>query len=219
LCYHVRMVKNLSHEKHQREALLAALRASVAAQGALEEVIAQQVMACRDYGVGWNEIAEITNVSKPTAMSRWQKEEAEMHTMTGTTWTLMPGESIRRSDLHRIFGGSAQGGIAPCKNNDEILLFAEGGEEHGYVDGPRQNGTYDYTGEGQFGDQVMLRGNKAIRDHALHGKHLRLFQGARGEVTYLGEFEYVTHRIERAHASRGGGERNVFVFELRRVDG
>jgi 5-methylcytosine-specific restriction protein A len=70
----------------------------------------------------------------------------------------------------------------------------------------------------QFGDQVMMRGNKAIRDHALHGKHLRLFQGVGGEVTYLGEFEYVTHRIKKAPASRGGGERDVFVFELRRVD-
>jgi hypothetical protein len=54
----------------------------------------------------------------------------------------------------------------------------------------------------QFGDQVMLRGNRAIRDHAVNGKHLRLFQGARGEVTYLGEFEYVTHHIEKAPASR-----------------
>jgi hypothetical protein len=105
------------------------------------------------------------------------------------------------------------------RRSDEILLFAEGGEQHGYQDRPTSDGMYDYTGEGQFGDQVMMRGNKAIRDHALHGKHLRLFQGVGGEVTYLGEFEHATHRIAKARASRGGGERNVFVFELRRVDG
>lgn len=80
-----------------------------------------------------------------------------------------------------------------------------------------QDGIYEYTGEGQVGDQVMTRGNRAIRDHAENGKRLRLFQGARGEVRYLGEYEYLTHRTERVPASRGHGDRDVFVFQLRPV--
>jgi hypothetical protein len=214
------MEKEFSHAEHHGQAALARLREFVAARNALEYVIAQEVRACRQGGVGWQEIAEITHVSKPTAMSRWKDEEKEEHEMTAATptWTLKPGETIRRIDLHRVFGGSPQPGIAPCRKSDEILLFAEGGQQHGYEDGARADGMYDYTGEGQFGDQVMMRGNKAIRDHALRGRHLRLFQGVGGEVTYLGEFEYVTHRLKKIDTSRGGGERNVFVFELRRVD-
>jgi hypothetical protein len=214
------MERNSSLADGDRAAAVAALRASVTARDALEDVIAQQVSACRRHGVGWQEIADITHVSKPTATSRWTEKSKEDHmqSATATAWTLKPGESIRRIDLHRVFGGNPQGGIASCKNFDEILLFGEDGEQHGYVDGPRSDGMYDYTGEGQFGDQTMTRGNRAIRDHANRGKRLRLFQGARGEVTYLGEFEYVTHRIERAPATRGGGDRNVFVFELRPLD-
>lgn len=208
---------HLSLKNGDQEAAVSALTASIAVHDAVDELISQHVRTCRRHGVSWQEIAAITHVSKPTAMARW-KEQEPMSTLTATEWTLEPGESIRRTDLHRIFGGSSQGGIAPCKNNDEILLFAEAGEEHGYVDGPGPDGTYDYTGEGQFGDQTMTRGNRAIRDHAEHAKRLRLFQGARGEVTYLGEYEYVTHRVENARASHGAGPRKVFVFQLRPVN-
>src|SRR5438105_3934575 len=120
------MDKNLSLARHDtaREAALAALRASVAAHDALEGVIAQQVCVCRRYDVGWQEVADLTHVSKPTAISRWKEEEEEedeMETPTPTTWTLKPGDTIRRINLHRVFGGSGQPGIAPSRKSDEIL--------------------------------------------------------------------------------------------------
>jgi hypothetical protein len=211
------MDNDFSLTNGDQEAAVSALTASIAVRDSIEGLISQQVRTCRRHGVGWQEIAAITHVSKPTAIARW-KEQEPMQTLTATEWTLEPGDSIRRVDLHRAFGGSSRGGIAPCKNSDEILLFAEAGEEHGYVDGPGPGGTYDYTGEGQVGDQSMTRGNRAILVHADRGKRLRLFQGARGEVTYLGEYEYVTHHLENARGSHGHGQRKVFVFELRPVN-
>ena len=40
---------------------------------------------------------------------------------------------------------------------------------------PSSKQVYFYTGEGKIGDQVMLRGNKAIADHEFDGTALRLF--------------------------------------------
>src|SRR3954452_12565284 len=151
------MDNNFSLRNGDQEAAVAALTASIAMRDSLEDLIFQQVRTCRRHGVSWQEIAAMTHVSKPTAMARWQEQPRQ--TLSATEWTLQPGDSIRRMDVHSTFGGSAQGGIAPCKNNDEILLFAEAGQQHGYIDGPRPDGTYDYTGEGQIGDQTMTRGN------------------------------------------------------------
>jgi hypothetical protein len=136
---------------------------------------------------------------------------------TEPIWALEDGDQTRRTDLHAVFGGSRQGGISSCKNTDEILLFAEAGEEHGYIDGRQPDGTYLYTGEGQNRDQTMTRGNRAIRDHAINGKNLRLFRGARGEVTYLGKYEYVTHTRRKSPRRPGYGEHEVIVFTLRPV--
>lgn len=199
-----------------RASALRALRASVEARDGLAVVIAEQVRACRRTGIGWQEIADLTGVSKPTAITRWKKHE-EMNTLNASEWTLVPGDTIRRKELHDLFGGSTQAGIASSSRSENVFLVAEAGEEHGYVDGPRADGTYDYTGEGQHGDQVMARGNKAILDHLENGKALRLFQGARGEVTYLGEYEFDSVRRETIRATHGPGERQVFVFKLRPV--
>jgi hypothetical protein len=210
------MEKNSSRADGPQAEAVAALRASIEARAALDLVIATQVNACRRAGIGWQEIADIAGVSKPTAITRWKEEDA-MSTLTVNDWPLEPGDTIRRKELHELFGGSSQGGIATSKSSDNVFLFAEAGEEHGYVDGPCSDGTYDYTGEGQYGDQMMVRGNRAIRDHVDNSKILRLFQGARGEVTYLGEYEYDSHTTRKIRASHGPGQREVFVFKLRPV--
>lgn len=88
----------------------------------------------------------------------------------------------------------------------------------GYTDGWNADGTYIYTGEGQRGDQTMRRGNLAILDHGTQGKRLRLFEGTSGGlITYLGEFEYDTHRVETIPGSGTSGPRQGFIFTLRKV--
>ena len=83
--------------------------------------------------------------------------------MRGIVLSLTPGDKIRRTELHAEYGGRRQGGISPSKVSDNVFLITAPsiGERHGYVyDGPREDGYYHYTGEGQYGDQLMVQGNE-----------------------------------------------------------
>jgi hypothetical protein len=135
-------------------------------------------------------------------------------------WTLRPGEQIRRKYLHDTFGGGRQGGIEPSRSTPNVFLFADSvsGEQHGYIDGWQDDGCFHYTGEGQRGDQQMKSGNAAILRHVEHRRALRLFEGAGGEVTYIGEFSVDTAQpfyTTDAPETGGGPVRKVIVFRLR----
>ncbi|MER5896961.1 hypothetical protein [Streptomyces sp. NPDC001876] len=134
-------------------------------------------------------------------------------------WDLSPGDEIRRVELHARFGGSSQNGIVSCEPTDNILIFtaASSGHQHGYYDTWNEDGTFHYTGEGQTGDQRMARGNKAILEHRETGKRLRLFNGARGTVRYLGEWTLDAeepYTKAEAPPSGGGDLRSVILFHL-----
>ena len=126
---------------------------------------------------------------------------------------------LYRRDLHAELGGQTQSGISPSAKEPVVLLFADpvSGPEHGYVDGEQADGFYHYTGEGQRGDQVMMRGNKAIRDHTLTGRELHLFQatGKGKPITYIGEFRYEDDYDADAPETRGGPIRRVIIFRLK----
>ena len=79
----------------------------------------------------------------------------------------------RRDELHRLYGGQQQGGISTPTDQPFIMLFTgESGEQYGYRDGWGESGVFVYTGEGQTGDMVFLRGNRAIREHVQDDKVL-----------------------------------------------
>ncbi|GAA1393333.1 hypothetical protein [Luteococcus peritonei] len=134
------------------------------------------------------------------------------------TWDLQVGESIRRVELHERFGGSGQNGITASSTTPNVFLFsaASSGHQHGYFD--QWEGEYFYyTGDGQKGDQQFVRGNRSILQHVEDGKALRLFNGARGTVTYAGEFELADEQpwiYRQAPESGGGPLRRVIVFRL-----
>jgi hypothetical protein len=136
------------------------------------------------------------------------------------TWDLQPGESVQRAAMQRKFGGSPQGGIGPSRRSPNVFIFSDpvAGEQHGYYDGWQADGCFHYTGEGQRGDQAMKVGNAAILNHRADGRALRVFQGARGTVTYLDEFEVDDaepfYRTD-AHETDDGPLREVIVFRLR----
>jgi hypothetical protein len=135
-------------------------------------------------------------------------------------WELKPGEKVKRVTLHKKFGGRTQGGIGPSRLTHNVFVFTdpEVGEQHGYYDGWLGDGCFHYTGEGQRGDQQMKSGNAAILNHKRDGRALRVFDGARGVVTYLDEFEIDdVEPFYRADASETheGPERQVIVFRLR----
>src|SRR6202041_1120564 len=73
---------------------------------------------------------------------------------------------------------------------------------------------FHFTGEGQVGDQTMTNGNRAIRDHAAQGRHLRLFEGSRGVVKYAGEMYYSGWYEDDAPETGDGPLREVIVFKL-----
>ncbi|HSS34544.1 MAG TPA: hypothetical protein VLL27_14820 [Solirubrobacterales bacterium] len=133
-----------------------------------------------------------------------------------------PGDVTKRVELHEQFGGRRQGGISPSKQSSNVFLFTDQarGALHGYIyDGQGEDGYYHYTGEGQYGDQRMVQGNRSIRDHAKEERDLHLFDVNGGLATYLGRFEYVDHYSADAPETGEGRERKVIVFRLRRLTG
>ncbi len=136
-------------------------------------------------------------------------------------WQLARGDKIVRKKLHDLYGGPRQGGISPSAKSPNVMLFSDHqiGELHGYRD--RWDGDlFLYVGEGQVGDQQMVRRNKAILDHLGQGRALRLFSGCRGVVQYVGEFRIDMDApwfTNRAPSTDNGPERNVIVFRLLEV--
>ncbi len=133
---------------------------------------------------------------------------------------LLPGGKIKRSALHRRYGGRQQGGISPSAKTPNVFLFTDParGVRLGYIfDGLADDGLYDYTGEGQAGDQLMVQGNRAIRDHQAEGRELHLFDAAGKRLTYIGQFEYVSDYRGDAPQKGSPEERSVIVFRLRGI--
>ncbi|WFB10565.1 restriction endonuclease [Streptomyces sp. LX-29] len=138
-------------------------------------------------------------------------------------WTLKPGDKIERKELHSAFGGRTQGGIGPSAKTPNVFVFTDpvAGEKHGYYDDWMPDGCFHYSGEGQYGDQRMISGNASILNHQAEGRALRVFQGARGTVTYRGEFviDQANPWYEAdAPETNDGPLRKVIVFRLKPVD-
>ncbi|QPP08336.1 restriction endonuclease [Streptomyces bathyalis] len=148
--------------------------------------------------------------------------------MTETTdpapeWTLKPGDAIERKQLHSKFGGRTQGGIGPSAKTPNVFVFTDpvAGEKHGYYDDWMPDGRFHYSGEGQYGDQRMLSGNASILNHEAEGRALRVFRGARGTITYRGEFvvDQKNPWYEAdAPETNDGPLRKVIVFRLKPID-
>ncbi len=122
----------------------------------------------------------------------------------------------RRNEIHGPYSGQQQGGISTPKDQPLVFLFTgESGEQYGYRDGWDKNGVFLYTGEGQVGDMQFRAGNRAIRDHAMEGKDLHLFEslGKGKGYRYLGRFASSTWEY-RQGLDRNGDLRRVIVFHL-----
>jgi Domain of unknown function (DUF3883) len=126
-------------------------------------------------------------------------------------------EGYIRTELHDQFGGQQRGGISTPTKHPIVMLFSgESGSQYGYRDVWRDDGVYEYTGEGQHGD-MMDGGNRAILDHVSRNKALHLFKiVGKGGVRYEGEMECVGHFIRR-QPDVDGALRDAIVFELRPV--
>jgi hypothetical protein len=147
---------------------------------------------------------------------------AMLISMTTNADTNMPvaiGESILRSKLQAVVGGSNQQGMTSCLNGSEFLLFhnQEASKEFGYDkwEGPQIDGSFLFTGQGVRGNQEMKRGNKGLVDCSRTGKPIHLFESIGTYTTYIGQ---VTLRSLIPETRRAldieGIERDVFVYQL-----
>lgn len=129
------------------------------------------------------------------------------------------GQVYRRRDIQNIYGGTRQGGIAPCRNYPYIFIFSgESGQQHGYKDKWENPNVFSYTGEGQINDMRFVRGNLALRDHLQNGKRVFLFTYvATGFVKFESELEVVDVDFFKGH-DREGNERTAIKFFFKRVN-
>jgi len=121
----------------------------------------------------------------------------------------------RQADLHAIYGGQQQGGIATPKGRYIFLFTGSSGERYGYSDGWDENGVFLYTGEGKLGDMEFIRGNRAIRDHVQEGKSLLLFEslGKEPGCRHVGEFACSSWEYQQG-IDREQQERTIILFHL-----
>lgn len=140
-----------------------------------------------------------------------------------TEWLLEIGDVVRRRSIHVAYGGQQQGGISTPKLISDILIFTDpkSGEKYGYdkFEGLHEDGSYSYTGEGQYGHQPFVRGNLAIRDSAANGRTIRMFTTNGPMATYVGAFTTgtPTFHIETI-PDLGGNPRDGIIFNLVPID-
>jgi 5-methylcytosine-specific restriction protein A len=96
-----------------------------------------------------------------------------------------------------------------------IFLFTgPSGEQHGYHDEFRPDGTFWLTGEGQRGDMKLVRGNRAVQEHEKHGLSMHLFEDAgSGTTRYVGVATCLGHHWEE-RPDTDGRMRKAIIFEL-----
>lgn len=123
-------------------------------------------------------------------------------------------EYHRKTEIHAVYGGQAQGGISTPKSHPFIFIFtSDAGVQHGYRD-EYVDGLFWYTGEGQVGDMQMVKGNKAILNHAENNKTIHLFEYTRkAYVRYVGEAECLGYETQ-IRPDSNGNSRKAFVFQL-----
>jgi hypothetical protein len=134
-------------------------------------------------------------------------------------WNIALGQKLKRREVHAMYGGQMQGGISTPTGSSNIFIFTDptSGAKYGYDlhEGLREDGSYAYTGEGQVGDQSLIRGNKAIFESASANKTIRLFRTEGTFATYVGAFSLGDPDYElRQSADVNGDIRSVIVFNL-----
>jgi hypothetical protein len=184
-----------------------------------EEIVRRTIEENSSDSDAWKRRLDLFRSVEGKGSGTWALRESGQ----GAQFPLKPAARIRRKLLRTLLGGSGQGGINATNKSPNIFIFADPatGIEHGYVDGWKDDGCFHYTGMGQRGDQEMTHGNGSILNHKSTGRALRLFDGSRDVVRYMGEFELDSRQpyyFADAPETDHGPLRQVIVFRLRAVD-
>lgn len=122
----------------------------------------------------------------------------------------------RKTEIHDLFGGSRQSGIAPSAQAPAVFIFTgDSGGQYGYTDSHNEEQVFSYTGEGQIGDMTLTNGNLSILEHSKQGKALHIFEilDKRLGQKYLGEYTCASHEWRRG-PDKLGNDRAIIVFNL-----
>lgn len=141
-------------------------------------------------------------------------------------WTTEVGSLSTRAELVEKYGGSRYPGIAPATASGNILLFSDPlrGTKYGYnFDGPGEDESYYYTGQGAHGHQSLSGNNGSVLAHETLNRALRLFvaDGFDGKTEtklqrYVGQFRIdpIAPYSQQPAPDVSGAERDVLVFHL-----
>jgi hypothetical protein len=130
---------------------------------------------------------------------------------------VLPGDTLTNEQLNDIFGVANMGGIRISKLTGTILLVSS--VDNDLYEDRDQDGFFSYTGEGQRGDQELVRGNKALYDSPGTGAPLLLFYKKQAnEYEFQGEVRLAAVPTQEQQPDADGQSRAVWVFPLAPVD-
>ena len=109
-------------------------------------------------------------------------------------------------------------GINPTDSTVVLIsVIKKGGGYFVYHDKWSADGDYIYSGEGKVGDQIMAKGNLAIKNAARDGREIHLFvKFSPQEYYYQGVFVLVDYAYEDDR-DENGDIRKEYKFRLRKV--
>lgn len=127
---------------------------------------------------------------------------------------MAPGEHVDRANLHAAFGGAPTAVVAPSGKSANVLVFL------------RPSDLGKDWGVRWYGELLVVPApagrsspqERAVLDHKMDGRALRLFLGLSSDVTYLGEFEVDGRSPTRPAPEAPAGHstpRSQFVFRQR----
>jgi 5-methylcytosine-specific restriction protein A len=124
------------------------------------------------------------------------------------------GQTLKRRDIHDMYGGNWQSGICPSAKMPYIFIFSgSSGQQHGYKDEWLNEDVFSYSGEGQSGDMQFTKGNLALRDHLSQGKRVFLFHYfEKGIVRYMSELSFLDYGFFPTHDTSGNSRIGIKFF-------
>ena len=124
------------------------------------------------------------------------------------------GDSFTREQLMNIFKISGQSGMMKTNLLNALVLITS--EENGiYGDSGIENGTIQYTGEGQIGDQTITKNNKTLFYSKENNIPVYLFsKDNKRRYTFEGRVELYDYPYQIYEKDINNNERKVWKFPL-----
>ena len=124
------------------------------------------------------------------------------------------GDIFTRDQLMSIFKISGQSGMMKTNTLNALVLTTS--EESIYGDSSIENGTIQYTGEGQEGDQSITKNNKTLFYSKENNLPIYLFtKDKKRRYTFEGRVELYDKPYQTPENDKNGKERLVWKFPLK----